>query len=345
MKKEIVNIALIGAGYWGANLGRNLAASNACNLAYVADANLEAAKALAERLGVEASNDIDAVVANPNVDALVIATPASTHYDLGRAGLETGKHVLIEKPFAATRSEAEELRDLAAEKGLVAMTGHTFLYTSAIDFLKETVDSGDLGELVYAYSQRLNLGRIRSDCDAMWNFAPHDISIFDVFAESMPEAVTGSGHSYLQNDIADVVIAGIDYPGKFFASFHVSWLDPRKVRSLVLVGTEKMAVYDDTSPDRKIEIYDSHAYSESTGPDAGGFSGMSDHAWRTRPGSISVPRLPGGAEPLAAEVAGFCTAITEGTTPKASADHAVRVVATLEAVSESMTTGEQVRLA
>ena len=187
---------------------------------------------------------------------MVIATPAGTHFDLARQALEAGKHVFVEKPLATRVAEVDELARLAGQRGLVVMVGHTFIYNSAVRYVKTLIDSGELGEIRYIYSQRLNLGRIRSDIDALWNFAPHDISIIQYWLnDPEPLSVSRQGMAYMQDGIDDVVFLSLVYPGKIMANIHVSWLDPQKVRKMIVVGSRKMVVYDDIADD-KIAIYD-----------------------------------------------------------------------------------------
>jgi predicted dehydrogenase len=193
---------------------------------------------------------------DPSIQAIVIATPAKTHFELVLQALQSGKHVLVEKPMAMTIAEVEQIEALAQQSNLIAMVGHTFLYNSAVRYLKKLIDSGELGELRYIYSQRLNLGRIRSDVDVLWNLAPHDVSIIHYLLDDpSPVAVVKNGMDYVQQGIADVVFLHIQYPQKVMAHIHVSWLDPHKVRRMIVVGSKKMVVYDDVG-DNKIAIYD-----------------------------------------------------------------------------------------
>ena len=187
---------------------------------------------------------------------MIIATPAASHFSLAKQVLDAGKHVFVEKPLATKAAEVDELSRCAAERNLVVMTGHTFVYNSAVRYVKKLIDSGELGELRYIYSQRLNLGRIRSDIDALWNFAPHDISIIQYWlGDPEPVSICRQGMAYMQEGIDDVVFLSLEYPGKVIANIHVSWLDPQKVRKMIIVGSRKMVVYDDIA-DNKIAIYD-----------------------------------------------------------------------------------------
>ena len=332
----MVGTALIGAGYWGANLARNLAGNQRSSFEAIVDSDLEAAKALAGRFGARPCSSVDEVLNDPTIQAIVVATPAASHGALGLQIVSSGRHVLIEKPFATNLADAQAIVDEAARQGVVAMPGHTFLYSEPVRFLRQLVQGGELGDPLYAYSQRLNLGRIRSDCDAMWNLAPHDLSIFDHLFESPATSVTASGGTFLQPSLADVVFGKLDYASGAVSHFHVSWLDPRKIRSVVVVGSEKMAVYDDVSSDRKVEIYESRAISEvAKDGSEGAFDGAFDHAWQTRPGSIQIPRLT-LEEPLSREIDDFVGACLNGNEPVATGLSGLRVASQLEALAASL---------
>lgn len=331
----MLNVALIGAGYWGANLARNIANNPRCELAVVADANAEAAKALASQWGAETADSLEATLGMPHIQAVVLATPARTHGQLGLEIVQSGRHVLIEKPFATSLDEAKAIIETAESLGVVAMPGHTFLYAEPVRFLRRLLESGELGTPLYAYSQRLNLGRIRSDCDAMWNLAPHDLSILDYLFDSPATSVTASGGYFLQPGLADVTFGRVNYASGAVGHFHVSWLDPRKTRSVVVVGSEKMAVYDDVSSDRKVEIYESRAIAEVAGDlSEGTYEGSYEHSWQTRPGAIAIPHL-NLREPLSLEIADFAAACLDGTEPVASATGGLRVATQLEALTQS----------
>jgi predicted dehydrogenase len=224
---------------------------------YVADSSAE------RRAFVEANFPCSRVIENhqialedPSVHGVVIATPAGSHFSLAKAALESGKHVFVEKPLATKVSEVDELSRCASKQHLVVMTGHTFVYNSVVRYVKKLIDEGELGQLRYIYSQRLNLGRIRSDIDALWNFAPHDISIIQYWlGDPEPITIGRQGMAYMQEGIDDVVFLNLEYPGKIIANIHVSWLDPQKVRKMIIVGSRKMVVYDDIA-ENKLLIYD-----------------------------------------------------------------------------------------
>lgn len=328
----ISRMALVGHGYWGANLARNIRAAKNCKLVSVVETNQDAAERL--RLeGVDVATDLDSVLGRPDIDGLVIATPAATHAEVAIAGLEAGKHVLVEKPLATRLADAQAIARAAAERGLVAMAGHTFLYSEPVRHLKSVIDEGKLGALRYLSFQRKNLGRIRSDCDAVWNFAPHDISIaIYLLGGEFPTSVSATGSSFLQEGVADVGLATLRFPR---ATMHlqVSWIDPVKTRLLTVVGSERMAVYDDVSADAKISIYDSGVLSPEASLNS--FSSMADWQWRTRAGDLYVPRIP-LREPLLVEVEHFADCCLSGDSPLSDAWHGAGVVAVLEALTASM---------
>src|SRR5438309_10527701 len=256
MNKRLV-LAQFGCGYWGPNLLRNFSVLPDCSVKYVTDKSADR-RAFVERNfpQTRAVESCDAVLDDPEIDAVIIATPAETHFSLAEQALRAGKHTFVEKPLATRASEVDKLAQSTAERNLVVMAGHTFIYNAAVRYVKQLIDAGELGELRYIYSQRLNLGRIRSDIDALWNFAPHDISIIQYWlGNPEPISIGRQGMAYMQEGIDDVVFLSLEYPGKVIANIHVSWLDPQKVRKMIIVGSRKMVVYDDIA-ENKIAIYD-----------------------------------------------------------------------------------------
>src|SRR5947207_9085457 len=257
MESRPIIVAQFGCGYWGPNLLRNFSALPGCTVKYVVDSSAER-RAFVKRNFPRtiALESCDRVLKDPEVRAVVVATPAGTHFALARQALDASKHVFVEKPLATKASDVDELSQYAAQRNLVIMAGHTFIYNPAVRYVKELIDAGELGEIRYIYSQRLNLGRIRADIDALWNFAPHDISIIQYWlGYPEPLSVSRQGMAYMQDGIDDVVFLSLEYPGKIIANIHVTWLDPQKVRKLIVVGSRKMVVYDDIA-ENKILIYD-----------------------------------------------------------------------------------------
>lgn len=329
MKAKFV-IAQIGCGYWGPNLLRNFSALKNCQVKNVVDASAE------RRAFVEANfprtravADYKSVLADPEIDAVVIATPAASHFQLGLAALQAGKHVFVEKPLATTATEVDELARVAAENKLTVMAGHTFIYNCAVRYVKRLIDDGELGEVRYIYSQRLNLGRIRSDIDALWNFAPHDISIIQYWlGNPEPLSISRQGMAYMQEGIDDVVFLSLTYPGKIMANIHVSWLDPQKVRKMIVVGSKKMVVYDDVAED-KIAIYDKGIDRRAVLGENMDFDHPRPPEFNYRSGDILLPQVK-FAEPLRLEAEHFIDSIKNKTTPLTGLHHAREVVAILE---------------
>src|SRR6266404_507385 len=257
MTRNETVLAQLGCGYWGPNLLRNFSSLPNCRVKYVVDSSPD------RRAFVEtnfprtvAVSEVGEALSDPEVTGVVIATPAGTHFELAKEALLAGKHVFVEKPLATKVAEVDELDRLAKERELVVMAGHTFLYNAAVRYVKKLLDAGELGEIRYIYSQRLNLGRIRSDIDALWNFGPHDVSIIQYWLDDQePVSVSRQGMAFVQDGIDDVVFLNLEYPSKVIANIHVSWLDPQKVRKMIVVGSRKMVVYDDVAED-KIALYD-----------------------------------------------------------------------------------------
>ena len=317
----MVNISQIGVGYWGPNLLRNLVVNKQCKVSAVVDFSPERRDYVrglypAVRV-IEAFED---VIRDPEIEAVVIATPVATHFDLAVRALAAGKHILVEKPMARSVAEVDEIGRIAAEKNRVAMVGHTFLFNSAVRFVKKLIESGELGDIRYIYSQRLNLGKIRSDVDSLWNLAPHDISIIQYWlGDPKPVSVVRTGADYVQDQIDDVVFMGIKYPNKVMANIHVSWLDPQKIRSMVVVGSKKMVVYDDMADD-KIAIYDKGIDRKASSGD-----GRQSNAFDHRSGDVLFPKID-FKEPLKVELDHFIDCIQNGTKCLTGVDHARNVV-------------------
>ena len=329
----MITVAQIGCGYWGPNLLRNLHGLADCRVKYVVEASADR-RAFATRNypTVDAVPAVRTALNDPEVEAVVIATPAATHGAIAAEALLAGKHAFVEKPLAMSTSEVDGLAALAAERQLVLMAGHTFMYNGAVRYLRELVTSGALGDIYYIYTQRLNLGVVRQDVDALWNLAPHDISIVNYLLGAAPESVIASGSDYLQSGIADVVFMQMKYPGKICASVHVSWLDPNKVRRMTVVGSRKMVVYDDVA-DEKIAIYDKgiDSYVPSMPFDKPG-------PLKYRSGDIVMPRLD-LVEPIRVQLQHFLQCVATGEQPLSDARNGRDVVAVLEAASASMRAG------
>jgi predicted dehydrogenase len=332
MSDKVINIAQIGVGYWGPNLLRNLVANKSCEVKTVVDLS-EERREFVRRLypSITVSDKIEDIINDKYVDAVIIATPVATHFELSMQCLESGKHVLVEKPMATTVEEVQQLGKLAEDKGLVAMVGHTFLYNAAVRFVKDLIDSGELGEIRYIYSQRLNLGRIRNDVDALWNLAPHDISIIQYWLNNPePRSITRNGMDYVQKGIDDVVFMNIEYPNNIMANIHVSWLDPHKIRCMTVVGSKKMVVYDDIA-ENKIAIYDKGIDHIAVLGEDMDFDNPSTFSFNHRSGDIVFPEIK-WVEPLKTEIEHFVDCIQNGTHCITDPTHAAKVVHILERV-------------
>jgi predicted dehydrogenase len=330
MSNQSIVLAQIGCGYWGPNLLRNFSALPDCRVKYVVEFSPDRRKFVEKSFPLtKAVEAPQTAFADPEVTAVIIATPAGTHYQLAKEALLAGKHVFVEKPLATKAAEVDELGRLAAERKLTLMVGHTFIYNAAVRYVKKLIDAGELGDVRYIYSQRLNLGRIRSDIDALWNFAPHDISIIQYWlGNPEPLAVSRQGMDYMQDHIDDVVFLNVVYPGKIMANIHVSWLDPQKVRKMIVVGSRKMVVYDDMADD-KITIYDKGIDRRAILGENMDFDAPQRVEYSYRSGDILLPQVK-FTEPLKAEAEHFLDCIRHGREPLTGADHARTVVSILE---------------
>jgi predicted dehydrogenase len=324
----MLRVAVVGTGAWGKNLVRNFSQIPEAELACCCDSDEGRRKAIAQGYpGVATTGNFDDILADGSIAAVIIASSAVAHYPLAKAALEAGKHVYVEKPLALSTVHAEELVSLAETKKLKLMVGHLLLYHPAVTYLKEIVDSGDLGEVFYIYSQRVNLGKIRQDENALWSFAPHDISVILYLLDRLPESVSARGESYLQQGVEDVVFVNMKFPDRKMAQLQVSWLDPHKVRKITIVGNKKMAVFDDTESVEKLKIFDK------------GVSGVSYESYgdslTIRFGDIKIPHVS-MTEPLRAECKHFIDCIIEDKQPLTDGTDGVRVVRILEAAQKSM---------
>ncbi len=319
-------IAQIGIGYWGPNLLRNFATNPHCKVKTVVDtAKSRRDFVRTQYPQITTTADTKTVFTDPEIDAIVIATPVATHFDLTMEALRMGKHVLVEKPMARTPKEIEEIQELSVKKQLVAMVGHTFIYNEAVRYLKRSVENGKFGRIRYIYSQRLNLGRIRTDVDALWNFAPHDVSIIQyLLGNPCPLRVSREGMDFVQKGIDDVVFLHIEYPGQIMANIHVSWLDPHKVRRMTIVGSKKMAVYDDVA-EHKVAIYDKGIEPRAVLGEGMDFDHPDFTQFNHRSGDVLLPKID-FVEPLQTEVNHFLESIQNETPCLTGPDHALQVV-------------------
>jgi predicted dehydrogenase len=331
--EPLVKAALLGYGYWGRNLARNLHQRLGTDWVACVDLDPERRAEVARRYPwVVPLGDLDPVLADPAIEAVVVATPAASHAALTRQALDAGKHVLVEKPLALSTAEAAALTRQAERAARVLMVGHTFEYNPAVIKMRALLQSGELGDLWYLHSQRVNLGRIQRDINALWSIGPHDVSIANYLIGAAPRWVSARGARYLHTELEDVVFATLGYDGGVLAHLHVSWLDPSKVRRTTMVGSRRMVVFDDLDSEAKLRVYDKGA-----DPVQGGYG---EYQFRLRAGDIHVPRTE-MTEPLALELDHFLECCASGARPRSDGWSGTRVVAALEAAQQSLDKGGQ----
>ena len=329
MKKPIV-VGVVGCGYWGPNLVRNFKSLPNCELRAMCDlsqARLNHMRGLYP--DVEGVTDFPHMLNGVGVDAVVVAAPVKHHFPLAKAALLAGKHTLIEKPMASSSAECEELIEIAQSKGLVLMVGHTFLYSAAVRKIAEIVQAGDLGEIRYINSRRLNLGLFQKDINVAWDLAPHDISIILHILEEFPQVVNCQGNAHVTPGIEDVTNISLTFRHKRFATIQSSWLEPRKVREMTIVGTRRMIVYDDLETNEKIRIYDTRV---ERPPHHDTFA---EFHYSYHYGDIYIPYLK-QEEPLRGECQHFLECIEKGTEPLTNGHKGLDLVRILEAASTSL---------
>ncbi|MEI6689316.1 MAG: Gfo/Idh/MocA family oxidoreductase [Thermoleophilia bacterium] len=323
-----VRIGIVGLGYWGPNLARALASTPGCELAYACDLDESNRARIEGRYpGTVLTDRFDDLLEDDTLDAIVVATGAPSHHAIGMRVLEAGKHALIEKPLALTVTDARELVETADAKGRVLMVGHLLRFHPVFQQLQATTESGALGRMLYLYTNRLNFGKVRADENALWSLAPHDISLALALAGERPEEVSARGEAFLREGVEDVVFGYLHFPSGLVAHLHVSWLDPHKSRKLTVVGSEGMAVFDDTEADRKLTVYEK-ASSPSRFDTWGEFQAL-------RTGDVKIPQVP-NAEPLIQETKAFVDAIVAGKATVASGDEGLAVVEVLTALQTSL---------
>jgi len=321
-----VTIGVVGLGYWGPNLARNFDALPSATLRWCCDAD-EAIRAryAAQYPATRFTAKLDDLLDDPELDAIVLATPVPTHGTLAVRVLEAGKHCFVEKPLAQSVADAEAAVAAAARTERVLMVGHLLEYHPAVTRLKEIADAGELGSIHYIYSNRLNLGRLRADENALWSLGAHDISVILRLADEEPHDVSARGEAYMRSGVEDVVFAFLRFPSGLAAHLHLSWLDPHKERRFTIVGSRRMATFDDMDLERKITVYDK------------GFDESSDSygEYITRTGDIWSPRVP-NAEPLRVEAQHFVDCIRERRAPISDGHSGLRVVRVLEALQHEL---------
>lgn len=331
----MLRAGIIGCGYWGPNLIRNFTQLSDSDVAWVADLDeLRLARMKELYPTVRTTNDYREIIADPQVDMIAVATPVHTHFRLAKEALVHHKHVLVEKPLAAAIREAEELIELAAAQKCKLMVGHTFLYTSAVRKMKEIIDSGELGEIYYINSQRLNLGLFQQDINVIWDLGPHDISIILYLLGQDPHSVSAIGASHINPRIEDIAILTMEFADNLVAFVQSSWLDPDKIRRMTVVGSKKMMVYDDVQPTEKIRIYDKSVEKPKH------YDTFAEFPYSYKYGDIVIPKID-GTEPLRSELSHFMDCIKHDTTPLTDGRCGLKVVRILEAAQRSLENGNQ----
>ena len=325
----MLKVGVIGLGYWGPNLLRNLHANKRNAALVMCDSDPVRLEKMKSRYpDVSSSSNYKDLINDSDLDALVIATDVSSHYPLAKEALLAGKHVFVEKPFAASIGQAEELVGLGRKNGLVTMVGHTFMFSPPVIKAKEIIDSGELGEIHFITSSRVNLGLHQKDVSVIWDLAPHDFSMLFYWMGEEPCSVSAFGHAYVLDGIPDVAFINLAFPGGAIGNVQVSWLSPSKLRRTVIVGSRKMLVYDDTEPIEKIKVYDK-------GVDVIEPETFGEYQLTYRTGDILSPKLPAG-EPLAAEMEEFLSCIETGSMPRSSGAEGLAVVRALELADASL---------
>ena len=326
MASDPVRIGVAGLGYWGPNLARNFASLPGCELRWCCDASEVAQERAAARFpGVSVTGDLTDLLEDPQLDAIALATPVPTHAGLAAAVLEAGKHCFVEKPLAQSVSDAERAVSVAQAAGRVLMVGHLLEYHPGVQALKKLADSGELGDIYYIYGNRLNLGKLRADENALWSLGAHDVSVLLLLAGEEPVEAVAHGESYVRPGVEDVVFCFLRFPSGLTAHLHMSWLDPHKERRFTVVGARQMATFDDMALEGKLTVYD-----KGFDEDARGYG-----EYITRSGSIFSPRLP-NVEPLRLECEHFIECVSSGRPPRSDGASGLRVVRVLEELQRSL---------
>lgn len=335
--ESMVKVALVGCGYWGPNLARNFHQIPDAELVACCDLDSGVLQRMEALYPARVTPDLETILADPEIEAVALATPVGTHYELARRLLLAGKHLLVEKPLTTSSAEAEDLISLAQQQQRVLMVGHVFEYNPAVLKIKDLIDDGQIGQVYYLYSNRVNLGRVQSDINVLWSIAPHDVSIALFLLEQLPVQVSARGASYLNGRVEDVVFVTMFFPGDVMAHIQASWLDPSKVRRMTVVGSEKMIIYDDVASEGKVKIYDKGVYRK-------GDAIYGEFQYRIHSGDINIPKI-NMSEPLRNECAHFVECVRSGQTPRTDGENGLRVVRVLEAAQKSLSSGgETVRL-
>ena len=329
----MLKVGVIGCGYWGPNLIRNFIQLNESDVVRVADLSQDRLEHMESLYpGIKITLDYKDILKDPDIDIVAVATPVHTHYAFASEALLQNKHVFVEKPIAASVKEVKELISLANKKKCKLMVGHTFEYTSAVRKMKNIIDSGELGDIFYINSQRLNLGLFQQDINVLWDLAPHDISIILYLLGQEPESVNAVGASHLNPAIEDVALLTMRFADNLIAFVQTSWLDPDKIRKMTIVGSKKMMVYDDVHPTEKIRIYDKGVKAPKH------YDTFAEFHYSYKYGDIIIPKIEGG-EPLRTELKHFIDCINNDKTPASDGESGLRVIKILEAAQQSLDKG------
>lgn len=332
-----LRIALIGLGYWGPNYARVCTELPETQLVAACDTSDEGVAIVRARYpGVRTTRDPSHIIEAKDIDAVIIATPTSTHYALTRAVLDAGKHVLCEKPLAGTTAECDDLIAAAVGVQKILFVGHTFIFNPAVRQMRELVASGQIGRVLYCHAARTGLGPIRKDVNVLWDLAPHDLSILLYLMDEEPVTVWATGQAFLQEGCEDVAFVHLGFRSGAIAAAHLSWLDPYKVRRVTVVGDERMVVFDDVAPDEKLKVFDRGASYEAPSEESRG-AGFGEFKTVIRDGDIHIPKVP-AREPLKDQVAHFAECCLSGLRPETDGHAGRRVVAALEAATEALRT-------
>jgi predicted dehydrogenase len=326
---EPISIGVVGLGYWGPNLARNFAALTGVELAWLCDGSTEQLERVAARFpGVRTATEVDELLDDPELDAIAIATPVPTHAPLARRALAAGKHVFVEKPLAQSLADAEAVVADARETGQTLMVGHLLEYHPGVERLKQLVDSDELGKVHYIYGNRLNLGKLRADENALWSLGAHDVSVVLRLAQEEPVECHAHGESYMRDGVEDVVFCYLRFPSGLAAHLHLSWLDPHKERRFTVVGSKRMATFDDMAIERKLTVYDKGFEQD--------YRNYGEYIARS--GDVWSPAVPND-EPLRLECRHFIECVLDGQPPRSDGESGLRVVRVLEELQRSLAGG------
>jgi predicted dehydrogenase len=324
-----ISVAVAGVGYWGSNVARNLDGLDGCELTWCCDVDPDRLAPLRSRFPrARLASDLDQLLADRELDAVAVAVPVAEHAEIARRVLAAGKHCFVEKPLARRADEAGQLCELAAERERVLMVGHLLEFHPGIVALERLLADGELGDVHYIHSQRLNLGKLRADENALWSLGAHDVSVALALTGELPAEVGARGESYVRQGVEDVVFAFLRFPSGVIAHLHLSWLDPHKERRLTVVGSRRMASFDDMAAERKLTVFDKGFDPEANSPDA----------FIARSGETRSPEV-GDEEPLRLELAHFIECVGSGARPRTDGESGLRVVAVLEALQRSLDEG------